>query len=75
LETVDVETSLARHFVFTSSHDIMIGKAGPNRPSEDYFCICVFQWQNGELVPVYPKEIMEEARATFMFPDWPGPWD
>lgn len=75
LETVDVETSLARHFVFTSSHDIMIGEAGPNRPSEDYFLICVFQWQNGSLVPVYPKEIMEEAGATYKFPSWPGPWD
>ena len=75
LETVDVETSLARHFVFTSSHDIMIGEAGPNKPSEDYFLICVFQWQNGELVPIYPKEIMEEAGATYMFPPWPGPWD
>ncbi len=75
LETVDVETSLARHFVFTSSHDIMIGEAGPNKPSEDYFLICIFQWQNGELVPIYPKEIMEEAGATYTYPDWPGPWD
>jgi len=75
LETVDVETSLARHFVFTSSHDIMIGEAGPNKPSEDYFLICIFQWQNAELVPVYPKEIMEEAGATYKFPPWSGPWD
>ena len=75
LESVDVETSLARHFVFTSSHDIMIGEAGPNKPSEDYFLVCIFQWQNGKLVPVYPKELMEEAGATYKYPPWTGPWD
>lgn len=75
LETVNVETSLARHFVFTSSHDIFIGEAGPNKPTADYFLICIFQWQNGTLVPVYPKEIKEEAGSTYMYPDWPGPWD
>ena len=75
LETTSIETSLARHFVFTSSHDVMIGAAGPNRPGEDYFMVCMFQWQNGgELAPVYPKEIKEEAGATYSYPDWPGPW-
>jgi branched-chain amino acid transport system substrate-binding protein len=67
LETIDVETSLARHFVFTSSHDVM--------GSEDYRFIGMFQWQDGELVPVLPKEIMEEAGATYKVPPWPGPWD
>ncbi len=71
LETVDVETSLARHFVFTSSHDIMLGGAGPNK----HFFFGMFQWQDGEMVPVLPKERMEEAGATLTFPDWPGPWD
>ena len=75
LEKTDVETSLARHFVYTSNHDIMIGEAGPNKPSEDYLLVCLFQWQVGDQVPVYPKEIMQEAGATFMFPDWSGPWD
>jgi branched-chain amino acid transport system substrate-binding protein len=75
LETTYIETSLARHFVFTSSHDIMIGAAGPNRPGEDYFMVCMFQWQNGKLVPVYPVEIMEEAGVTYAYPNWPGPWD
>jgi hypothetical protein len=75
LETTSIETSLARRFVFTSSHDIMIGAAGPNRPGEDYFMVCLFQWQSGKLVPVYPKEIMQEAGVTYKFPDWDGPWD
>jgi len=75
LEETEVETSLARRFVFTSSHDIMVGEAGPNRPTEDYFLVALFQWQDGELVPVYPIELMEEAGASYTFPDWPGPWD
>lgn len=75
LETTSIETSLARRFVFTSSHDIMIGAAGPNRPGEDYFMVCLFQWQNGKLVPVYPEAIKEEAGATYTFPNWTGPWD
>ena len=75
LETTSIETSLARRFVFTSSHDIMIGAAGPNRPGEDYFMVCIFQWQNGKLVPVYPKEIKEEAGVTYTYPDWTGPWN
>lgn len=75
LETVNMETCLARHFVFTSSHDVMIGSSGPNKPSEDYYLVCHFQWQNGKLVPVYPKEIMEETGASYEVPDWSGPWD
>ena len=72
LETTSIETSLARRFVFTSSHDIMVGS---NRPGEEYFLTCFFQWQNGEQVPVLPKEIMEEAGVTYTYPDWAGPWD
>lgn len=75
LETTSVETSLARRFVFTTSHDVMIGAAGPNRPGEDYYLVTMFQWQDGKQVPVYPIEIMEEAEASFTYPDWPGPWD
>jgi ABC-type branched-subunit amino acid transport system substrate-binding protein len=75
LEETKIETSMARNFVFTSSHDVMIGAAGPNRPEEDYLLVLQFQWQDGKQVPVYPKEIMEEAGATYTFPDWPGPWD
>jgi hypothetical protein len=40
-----------------------------------YQSIIVFQWQNGEMIPIYPQKIMEEAGATYLFPDWPGPWD
>jgi branched-chain amino acid transport system substrate-binding protein len=75
LEETEVETSLARRFVFTSSHDIMVDEAGPNRPTEDYFLVALFQWQDGELIPVYPIEIMKEAGASYTFPEWPGPWD
>jgi branched-chain amino acid transport system substrate-binding protein len=75
LEQTNVETSLARHFVFTSSHDVMVGAAGPNRPDEDYVLVCLFQWQNGIQVPVYPQQVMEEAGAVYKFPPWSGPWD
>ena len=74
LEKTDVETSMARRFVFTSSHDVMIGAAGPNIPSADYMLVCMFQWQNGTQVPVYPKQLMEEAGATYQYPPWQGPW-
>jgi len=72
LEETDVETSLARRFVFTSSHDIMSVKGSEQKY---YFLSAAFQWQDGVLVPVYPIELMEEAGATYSFPDWPGPWD
>ena len=75
LETTNIETSTARRFVFTSSHDGYVGLAGPNIPSADYLLVCLFQWQaNSTQVPVYPKQIMEEAGATYQYPDWTGPW-
>ncbi len=74
LEKTDVETCTARHFMFTSSHDVMIGSADPNKTSTDYMLVCTFQWQNGIQVPVCPKEIMEEAGATYRYPPWEGPW-
>ena len=73
LETTYIETSLARRFAFTSSHDIMRG-ANVNRPGEDYYLMCMFQWQNGNQVIVYPKQLMEEAGATYKFPPWQGAW-
>jgi branched-chain amino acid transport system substrate-binding protein len=72
LEETDIETSLARHFIFTPSHDIL-SVEGPEE--KEFFFSAAFQWQNGFLVPVYPIELMEEAGATITFPDWPGPWD
>ena len=76
LEETDIETSSARHFVFTPSHDVMTKiEVGSNRPNEDGMIVIIFQWQNGELVPICPKEFMEEAGASFIFPDWSGPWD
>ena len=61
LEQTDVETSTARHFTFTSSHDIMFG---PPDSAPNNMLDCLFQWQDGALVPVYPKEIMDEAGTT-----------
>jgi hypothetical protein len=75
LEETNVETTTVSRFVFTSSHDVMIGAAGPNRPGEDYMLVCLFQWQNGTQVPVYPEEVMDEAGATYKYPPWAGPWD
>ena len=75
LEKTNIETSLARHFIFTSSHDIFVTDVEPGKPNEEYFFHAFFQWQDGTLVPVYPPQIMEEAGASYTFPDWPGPWD
>jgi branched-chain amino acid transport system substrate-binding protein len=75
LETTNVETSSARHFVFTSSHDVMVGSGAPNSPAQDYMVTFIFQWQNGTQVPVRPEEIMKEAGATYKYPLWVGPWD
>ena len=74
MEKTNVETSSARHFVFTSSHDVMVGSDSLNDPAEDYMVFCIFQWQNGTQVPVRPVEIMKEARVTYKFPPWQGPW-
>ena len=63
------ETSLYQDVAFTSSHDLLITDI------ENYSSSTYFQWQNGELAIVYPKELMEEAGATYTFPDWPVPWD
>lgn len=75
LEGTDIETSSARNFVYTSTHDIMVGAAGPNRPGESYLLVCLFQWQDEVQVPVYPIEILEEAGVTYQYPPWSGPWD
>jgi ABC-type branched-subunit amino acid transport system substrate-binding protein len=77
LETTDVETSMARHFVFTSLHDMMMTFADPNDPTaidEGYIMFMTFQWQDGIQVPVYPEEIMKEAGATYKYPPWKGTW-
>ena len=74
LEETSVETSNARNFVFSPSHGVMMGK-NPNDPTANYQIILGFQWQNGQLLPVDPIKIMEEAGTSYTFPDWPGPWD
>jgi branched-chain amino acid transport system substrate-binding protein len=75
LETTNIETSMARHFVFTSSHDPLVGSDTPNNPSDDYMVQLIFQWQEGRQVPVRPFEIMKEAGATYKYPPWNGPWN
>ena len=71
LEKTNVETSIFPLFVFTSNHDYL----QTENVEEDTRVIIYFQWQNGALVPVYPKGSMVEAGATYTYPDWPGPWD
>ena len=74
LETTSVETINAESFVFTPSHDQMTGE-NFNDPKYEYGISIGFQWQNGEMIPIAPKWLMEEAGASYIFPDWPGPWD
>jgi len=74
LEKTSIETSTVENFVFTKSHCALTGE-NPNNPEASYMLSLLFQWQNGELLPVYPQRIMEEAGATYKFPPWPGPWD
>lgn len=72
LERTSIETMDSRDFVFTSSHDAMMGDW--NDPESDHLIRIQFQWQNGQLVPVFPKWVRDEVNATYIFPDWPGPW-
>ena len=74
LEQINVETSSAKNFAFSSSHGVMIGE-NPSAPDAGHMSPMVFQWQDGTLVPVHPKWVMEEAEVTLTFPDWAGPWD
>jgi branched-chain amino acid transport system substrate-binding protein len=72
LEKTRIETTDARNFVFTSSHDVMMSK-DPN--DTEYKTVLSFQWVDEKLVPIAPKAIMEEAGTSYTFPDWFGPWD
>jgi ABC-type branched-subunit amino acid transport system substrate-binding protein len=75
LEETDVETSMARHFVFTSSHDLFIGAAGPNKARENYVLVANFQYQaNGTVAITNPIEFMKETSGTYQFPSWQGAW-
>jgi len=75
LEETDVETSMARHFVFTSSHDLFIGAAGPNKPRESYLLVANFQYQaNGTVAITNPIEFMKDTGGTYQYPPWKGPW-
>ena len=73
LEKTDVETSSARHFVFTPSHDVLV-VGTVNDPSADYMVVCMFQWQNGTQAIVGPERLAKELGTTFKYPNWKGPW-
>ena len=76
LEETHIETSLARNFAFTSTHDVMYSEGMMSNPDDFGHISALFQWQeDGTLVPIHPKQLMEEAGATYIFPDWSGPWD
>ena len=74
LEQTNVVTTTAKSFAFSSSHGLMNVE---NMDDSDAFgkVAMVFQWQNGNLVPVHPRWIREEEGTTLTFPDWSGPWD
>jgi branched-chain amino acid transport system substrate-binding protein len=74
LEKTNVETSSARHFVFSSSHGVMFGSVEWHETNVDYQLFCMFQWQNGTQVPVHPEDILEEVGATYKYPPWQGSW-
>ncbi|MFH1520237.1 MAG: ABC transporter substrate-binding protein [Candidatus Micrarchaeota archaeon] len=73
LEKTNTQTTISRNFKFTSSHDPFFDS---NPWYYEFTQNLQCQWQSdGTIVPVYPIEIMEEACATYSFPDWKGPWD
>jgi branched-chain amino acid transport system substrate-binding protein len=78
LETSQVETSMARHWAFSSDHDPLVTYANPlsySNPNIDHMLVMTFQWQaGGTQVPVGPKSIRIESGATYKFPPWKGPW-
>jgi hypothetical protein len=52
-----------------------MGSKNINDPDEDYMVGMLFQWQNGNLVPMTPQKIKEEAGAIYQYPPWTGAWD
>jgi branched-chain amino acid transport system substrate-binding protein len=75
LETVNVDTVLAKGFEFTHNHDIFIDSAGMTSTSQSNMLLIIAQWQNGAEVPVFPETLKTSAGATYKFPPWPGPWN
>lgn len=71
LEKTSIETCTFPHFAFSSSHDSLIIEEDINSRIVPFF-----QYQTeGKIVPVYPKEMMEEAEVTYIYPNWSIPWD
>jgi len=76
LEEIDIETTGARKFAFTSSHDTLKLEGMDDNPNQYGHISSLFQWEeDGSLVPIYPKWLMEEAGVSYTFPPWSGPWD
>ena len=75
LESTNVETSMARNFVFTTSHDILFSTLAPQEHDEDHVMICMFQWQaNATQAIVGPEHLMQEIGNSYQYPSWEGPW-
>jgi len=69
-EIIIEETSRFKNMKFSSSHDLLL------KESEiDFWGPMRLQWQDGNVIPVFPTWVMEEAGASYIFPDWSGPWD
>jgi branched-chain amino acid transport system substrate-binding protein len=74
LEKTNTDTSNARGFQFTSSHDIYIDIDGMTNPTQSNIMFIEIQWQNGTQVPVFPESLRIDAGASYKYPLWPGPW-
>ena len=72
LEETSIKTILSNDFRFTSNHDLLITKLWDPETTSSV----VFQYQNeSELIPIYPPVRREEAGASYIFPEWDGPWN
>ena len=76
LEEIEVETTSAGNFAFDSSHSTLVTEYPADNPDGEIIINLLLQWkEDGSLVPIYPKWLMEEAEATLTYPPWAGPWD
>ena len=72
LETTDIETSMARHFAFTTSHDVMIGAIGSGGPDEDHVTelhVPVAEWNPSDYVSE-PDESRGRCNLPVSALDW-----
>jgi hypothetical protein len=61
---------------FTISHMIVMQREGLlSYPDEKRFCFHSFNSKKTEHNSNLPDHFVDETGASYMFPDWPGPWD